>query len=284
MGFVVGPIEITEIEGIETMPAAVTRIAAMLDDPTADATAFGRVVELDPVLTADVLRLANSAWSSPGAEVLTARDAIMRLGAAVVLKLAVGKRVASTLRTPNAGYDLDHGEMWRHAVAAALAAEKMATYASIPVPGASFTAALLHDIGKVPLNNRLGPDGLRMLHALVDAEDLSYLEAEQRLLGTDHAEAGAMVIRHWGLPEQLAVAVANHHDPDLEPGDLDDAVHMANVVAKLIGVGLGCDGICMNMSDGAAQRLGLTTDKLEGLCAEVSAGLAEATELFGGED
>ncbi len=64
---------------------------------------------------------------------------------------------------------------------------------------------------------------------------------------------------------------------------MSDAVHVANLVAKFIGVGLGSDGLDIDMSDAAAHRLGLTSDRLEALCADVAAGLAGAIELFEGE-
>ncbi|HPF70736.1 MAG TPA: HDOD domain-containing protein [Candidatus Krumholzibacteria bacterium] len=282
MEFVVGPVLADEISGIESMPAAVSRIASMLDDPDADATAFARVLELDARLTADVLRLANSAWSQPTQPILTVRDAVMRIGAAVVLKMAVGSRTAQSLSRPSDGYDLGEGELWRHSVAAALAAERMGAYTKVAVPGAAFTAALLHDIGKVPLTRRLGRDGLRELWTLIESTDLTPLEAERRLLGTDHAEAGESIAREWGLPDALATAIGAHHDPDAAPTTVGDAVHVGNLVAKFVGVGLGSDGMAINMSDAAAHRLGLSSDKLEALCADVATGLAGAIELFEG--
>ncbi len=87
------------------------------------------MLELDARLTGDVLRLANSAWSQPSRPILTVRDAVMRIGAAVILKLAVGSRTAAELGRPSEGYELAEGELWRHSVAAALAAEKMQSYA-----------------------------------------------------------------------------------------------------------------------------------------------------------
>ncbi|MFN2370267.1 MAG: HDOD domain-containing protein [Candidatus Krumholzibacteriia bacterium] len=282
MEFVTGPVLADEIGGIESMPAAVARLAAMLDDPDADASTLARVLELDARLTGDVLRLANSAWSQPTQPILTVRDAVLRIGGAVILKLAVGSCAAPQLARASAGYDLAAGELWRHSVAAALAAERMQQYATANIPGAAFTAALLHDIGKVPLNRRLGDDGLRRLWALVEDEGLSPLAAERRLLGTDHAQAGEAVAREWGLPDLLAEAVGSHHDPDAEPSVMTDAVHVANLVAKFIGVGLGADGMDVNMSDAAAHRLGLTSGRLEGLCADVASGLPDALGLFEG--
>ena len=117
MGFVIGPIAQAEIKGIKSMPAALTQLATMLNDPNAGAEDFARVLELDPVMTADVLRMANSAWSRSNTEILTVRDAIMRIGAANVLKMGVGTRVKSSMKEAASGYDLPVGELWRHSVA-----------------------------------------------------------------------------------------------------------------------------------------------------------------------
>ena len=112
------------------------------------------------------------------------------------------------------------------------------------------------------------------------AGNLTYIEAERAVLETDHADVGAAVARHWEFPESLVSAIERHHDPDPAPEPLLDVVHVANAVAKLVGVGLGSEQMNMKASSQASRRLGLSAPALEALCADVAGGLAKAEEVW----
>jgi putative nucleotidyltransferase with HDIG domain len=183
---------------------------------------------------------------------------------------------------PCAGYDLGENELWNHSVAAALAAERLSRYAMRPIPGAAFTAALVHDVGKLVLDRHLDAATADRIWRLTREESLAYVDAERRVLGTDHAEIGGQIARHWNFPEALVQAIERHHDPDPVNDPILDAVHIANAVARLVGVGLGSEQMSMVASTAAAERLGLTATRLEGLCATVGAELAEADSIWRG--
>jgi len=279
---VIGPIEIEEIESLKPMPASVVQLAGMIADADANISDIARVVELDQALTANLLRMANSAWGRSRTPILTVSEAVKRLGTAQVLKLAVGREVAHSMVQAFPGYELAEHELWRHSVAAALAAEGMSSVTSKPVPGAAFTGALLHDIGKLLLSRHLGVEALQEIGRVVEADGLVYLEAERKLLGADHAQVGGAIARHWRFPDPLVSAIEFHHEPDAHPCELLDVVHIANAVAKLIGVGLGSEQMNLRVSGDAARRMGMSAAGLESLCARVETALAEAEEVFVG--
>jgi putative nucleotidyltransferase with HDIG domain len=274
-------IELTEIEKLAPMPQSVTRLARIVGDPTAGAPEVAQVVEFDQALTANVLRLANSAWAASPKRIVRVRDAVLRLGAGRILELAVGQRVIKAMSQACDAYELGERELWRHSVAAALAAERIGRLTNVPVPGTAFTAALLHDIGKLVLNRHINGERLDAIRDLVVEQQITYLEAENRVLGTDHAEVGAVVAQHWGFPDEFARAIRLHHDPDAAPEPILDAVHLCNAVAKLNGIGLGSEQMNLKASSEAACRLGLTTSGLEALCATVCDELAKTEEAWG---
>lgn len=276
-------IALSEIEALAPMPASLARLASVVGNPDAGAGDVANVIEFDQALTANLLRMANSAWSSSRTPIVTVRDAVLRLGAARILELAVGHCISPALQRACDGYELAEHELWRHSVAAALAAERLSHFALQPIPGAAFTAALLHDVGKLIVNRHVEHGDVTRMRELAREKGLAYLEAEREVLGTDHAEVGAAVARHWGLPEPLVDAIERHHDPDAAPGPVQDTVHIANAVAKLIGVGLGSEQMNMKVSAEATARLGLSAVGLESLCATVKDELAKTEELWGTE-
>lgn len=275
-----GPVRPSDIERLEPMSESVTRLAQMVGDPDTDLGAIIRIVELDQALTASVLRWANSVWSLSQIPILTVRDAVIRLGAGNVLKLAVGKRISGDMSRSFPGYGLGEKELWRHSIASALAVENLAQFAQESIPGVGFTAALLHDIGKLLLEPHFTPEIIAEIKAVIERERVTYVEAELRVLGTDHAKVGGAVGRHWKFPELLVQAIENHHDPDAAPNPVQDAVHIANTVAKIIGVGLGNSEMNMRVSEDAARRLGLASSGLESLCALVQMELAKAESMW----
>lgn len=271
----------TEIDELAPMPASVAQLAQMVASSSTNVVQIARVIELDTALTASLLRLANSAWSASARPILTVRDAVARLGPGRILKLAAGQCVMGPMSRRMDGYELAERELWVHSVAAALAAEHLPSVVSQPVPAAAFTAALLHDVGKLVLSQHIGTDHVAEIRHLMAKEKMTYLEAEHRVLGTDHTRIGAAVAQHWEFPEVLVKAIANHHDPDHDPDPVTDAVHLANVAAKLVGSGLGTEQMYLTASPTAARRIGLTSSALESLCAVVRDTL-ESSELLQG--
>jgi putative nucleotidyltransferase with HDIG domain len=180
---------------------------------------------------------------------------------------------------PCEGYHLAERELWRHSLAAVVAAGKMSSYTSTPVPASAFTAALLHDFGKLMLARYHSPEVISRITALVE-NGKSYVEAERMVLGTDHAIVGGMAAKHWKFPQSLVNAIEFHHNPDADPDTLLDAVHVANIVAKILGIGLGSEQMNMEASANSSSRLGLSSASMEGLCAATLDELSQTEQLF----
>jgi len=160
-------------------------------------------------------------------------------------------------------------------VASALAVEPIARRARTPVPPECFTAALLHDIGKIVLARFLSPDELKWL---AEARDLggSSLQAEMEVLGVNHAELGGQIAGHWKLPERLAAGITFHHTPDDGHDLVCDVVYLANIAAKRIGEGVVRAPDEVTAQGSSLTRLGLTPTVWEDLILTLPASF-EAT-------
>jgi putative nucleotidyltransferase with HDIG domain len=143
-----------------------------------------------------------------------------------------------------------------------------------------FTAALVHDVGKLILGQFIQED-----LAAIDAaagSDVSFEVAEKQVLGTDHAEIGARILSHWSLPDDLVHAVRWHHDPDAaeEQNRTTDIVHVANVLCLMMGIGVGREGLQYEPSPAVTRRLGLKPFHLEHVASQTLQWAEELSDVF----
>jgi putative nucleotidyltransferase with HDIG domain len=107
-----------------------------------------------------------------------------------------------------------------------------------------FTAALIHDIGKVMLNTYV-KDQFLTIKDLVNTKKISFLTAEKEVLGIDHAELSATIAEQWNFPREITQAIRYHHTPLLAPADKEVVylIYLSNLIAMLTGIGGGADGL-----------------------------------------
>jgi HD-like signal output (HDOD) protein len=268
---------------LEPLAPSVNRLAALV---CAGAPELGQVVEIvqyDEVLTASLLRSANSSWSSSRVEITSVRDAVIRLGASPVLAMTLGRNVRSRLDDSLPEYGLAEGDLWRHSVAASLAAELLAPRAAHRPPPEAATAALLHDVGKLVMARFLTPP---LLEELREHEErgLTSTDAEAEVLGTDHAEIGGLIARSWSLPESLVRGIREHGRPRSDGDTLVHAVFLADELAKAVGTGarddsLG-DGPDVEAFARAIGELGLAAGDFDELRVLVGQRLSEVEARF----
>jgi putative nucleotidyltransferase with HDIG domain len=170
------------------------------------------------------------------------------------------------------GYAVEANELWRHSLMTATAAEIVAAEAydlhvEIPV---AFTVGLLHDIGKLAMSQAITPEVQHDIRQLIEEKSCSRTEAEKQVLGVDHGEIGACLLKSWNLPEEIVEAVANHHQPVFEPRPrLSVITHVANCLAHLAGSAPGWDGFAVRVAPQAVAALDLDETRLEILLASV---------------
>jgi len=135
--------------------ATTVRLAQMVASPDCDIAEVAQLIAYDEAMTVDLLRAANSAAYANLTKIATVHEALARLGTAQVLAIAVAAGARPHLQSRLPGYNLHDGALWHHSVAAAVAAEVAPRFCKREIPPEVFTAALLHDVGKVLMGRYL---------------------------------------------------------------------------------------------------------------------------------
>jgi len=168
------------------MPATAARLLAMLDNPEASVSQIEDIIKYDPGLTANLLKLTNSAYFGIPIKVSSVRQAITLLGWKRLLQLMMTLCMSPLMKKPVPGYDMPRGELWRHSIAVSIAAENIVKALTISDADEIFTAALLHDVGKLVLGGFVNKD-LEFIQDMV-SKGFSFDVAEHIILGTDHTK------------------------------------------------------------------------------------------------
>lgn len=266
---------------IEALPASVTRLAALMASDRWNLSEVEEVVRLDQALTMRLLRAANSAASASAVPIVSVRDAVVRMGGKSLLSLATAVGVQKRMQQALPEYGLSEGELWRHSVAAALAAESLQAFCRVSVPAEAYTAALLHDVGKLVMARFLDADMLRVLAEGREHGGLSSLLAEAEVLQVHHGELGGLIAQHWSLPERLVTGIIYHHTPEQARDLVADAVHVANVSAKLAGTGHAATEADLRVSPESLEKMGMRHEDVLELASLVTAKLDKVLAVYG---
>jgi putative nucleotidyltransferase with HDIG domain len=263
------------VKHLAPLPITARKLATMLGSENVSVQEIAKVVEYDAAVTANIIHVANSAAYAGRYPVERVREAVVRLGTANLLTIVLGEYLR-TFKVAAPLYDLTEDELYLHSAAASLMMKAIIQESHCPLPPSAPLAALLHDIGKLIMVRYMKADLSAMLAACKD-RNITFVQAEQELLGCDHAEVGGAIARNWGFPEEIITAIEKHHT--VVPGGnglLLDAVMLANYATKSMGIGLGAEGMNMFVDyAGSRERLNLSIEGFERACAQATFWLAE---------
>ncbi len=267
-----------QVKSLPGMPATAAKLLKLLEDTESTAAQIEEVLRYDAGLTANILKLTNSAYFGIPSKVSSVKQAIMMLGWKRLLQLVMTMCMSTVMKKPITGYDLSEGELWRHSVAVSVAAEAAVKALKIPEAEEVFTAALLHDVGKLVLGGFV-KDDLEQIEAMV-SKGIAFEVAEYIVIGTDHAEIGARILEKWDFPKDLVNAVKWHHDPETCENHctLSDIVHIADTVGLRIGYGRVKEGNRVEPAASVTDRLGLTAVDLEILAEKTLEGVNQLSD------
>jgi putative nucleotidyltransferase with HDIG domain len=243
------------------LPTSATRLAGLISNPDFDLDEIVELIAFDQALTVKLLRAANATAVRIG----TVWEAVTLLGGDTVFNLAIGAQPILQKAIPQ--YGLPAGCLWRHSVAAAASAEAIQALGNVELPSETFTAALLHDIGKLVMGQFLDSDILNFIRRAQEVDQLSEMQAENLLLNVHHAELGGLIAQHWKLPPRIVRGITYHHNPEQGLDIICDATFLCNQLAKQIEASLEGRKFEIVLPPETAERLELGPKSLEGLFA-----------------
>ncbi|MBF0537085.1 MAG: HDOD domain-containing protein [Nitrospirae bacterium] len=247
------------IEKIPALSPTIARIIAITGNDNASARDLVNAIKLDPVLTAKVLNLINSAYFAMPQQVVSINRAIILLGMNTIKNLALSAEVLSSFN-PGEGASFNVNKFWEHSLACAVGGKLIALHViSDPIKQEEFfIAGLIHDIGKIFLIKHFPRDYFSLIKKLSDYDQL--VVKEKRFFTLNHAEIGGLIADKWALSSELVKSIQHHHDNTVkDDSKMPAAVYMSNRYCKIHGYD---DGIGLpqptDLSEVDWQRLGLS--------------------------
>ncbi len=236
--------DISQIKPLSPSAASLLDIASKEEHDLMDLV---QIVKHDASLTAQVLKVVNSAAYGFDKEITAIDRAISFTGEDALVSLAMSEAAAMIYESDLAGYSGQKGDLWDHNLLTALGAKKVAEHAKSPLNGdVAFTCGLLHDFGKAIISGFLENTADKVIKALDSGKVADYATAEEKILGMDHCRAGFELAKHWQLPEPLPSVIRYHHEPHAAPEEyraLVYAVHLGDMLAMMSGKGTGADAM-----------------------------------------
>jgi putative nucleotidyltransferase with HDIG domain len=258
------------IAAIKPIPQVALKIIRTIHSGDYSLKDIARQIRHDQVISAKVLNICNSAYLAHPTEIKSIDQALVMLGADLLLQLILSTAMEGFFRSSNRGYSMSKGGTYHHAVSTAIVSEHIARLTGKAEPDIAYTAGLLHDIGKVLLDQYVGRAAGRFYSRLYsDGEDL--MESEQALLGITHAEAGARLAEMWSFPAALRDVIRYHGRPELAGSDADltHVVYLADLLLSRFDPCHELEKIDTRELGERLKRLGLDSGSLPDLIGRI---------------
>lgn len=237
-----------KVNQLDPIPMVIHKVLSLADDPEASLKDLVAVVERDPAITANLLKTVNSAHMGLPVKVDSVQQAVAMLGLQQVVEMVLSQNLSANLNRSQEGYGLAKGDLWRQSVAVAMVARVLASQRDLMSLPAIYTAALLKDIGKVLLHEFVA-DRLEAIQQLVAQAGMSFVEAENNVLGMDHTTLGGIIAKQWQFSPHMIYMIENHHltNPASRNDPATATLYLADTVAMMVDTGIGVDRLAYHV-------------------------------------
>ncbi len=283
-GFDMTPIKeiIQDIKTLEPISEVTHHLLDVLDDKTSNAEDIAKIIQYEPTVTTNVIRTCNSAYYGREGSINSINDAITILGTDKVVDIVFYQSGRKALSQGQNGYKDEHeGVLWKLSVSSAIMAKQIALRTGSHRTNLIFTAALIKDIGKTVLG-RFVKGSVEKINKLVDSQNLSFADAERKVIGIDHAELGGLIAKSWNFPHKIEQIIRHHHTTDSSViADNDIAtVYLADKICMLMGLGGWVDRNDSKFYNAAMESMGIRQTDLPELIADFSYEMQEVEDLL----
>jgi len=230
---------VDSINSLPQFPENIMLVQKLINDPTSDMPAIARQISMDPALTADLLKMVNSAQYMLQKKVDSISEAVKMIGIKGIKNLLYSYGTQKVLGDDT----LDKKILWEHSY-------KTAFYAYNLIKNFKndanllddvYVGGILHDMGKIIFSS-VHPDLLDKIKGFCTDKNLPASTFENLSAGMNHAELGALIAEKWNFPDRLVAAIRYHHDPEASPyeyKDVVDTVYLANMFCELENGNIG---------------------------------------------
>lgn len=268
------------IPSLSPTTAKVMQLVNNINTPPAELT---KVIKLDPILSAKVLKLVNSSYFALPNTIVSLEKAIIMLGMNTIKNLALSAAVLTQMESNSQKSSIDKDGFWKHSLGVGVAAKLLAQKKNVEkkVIEDYFIAGLLHDLG-ILVEDQIFPEAMERI--LVSIENLGLYDAEEIIMdGLTHCTIGKALAEKWNLADELAGVIQYHHKPFEQDGSasmITHCVYCANVICKKNGIGLVLDPQPEGVDPAVYQTLGIDSSVEQEICAVLESEINKAMEFL----
>ncbi|MBN1970190.1 MAG: HDOD domain-containing protein [Candidatus Delongbacteria bacterium] len=224
---------ILSISDLPTLPTVATEVMSLADDPDTSINDLVEVIHNDPSITGKILRIANSAFYGMRQKIDTISRALVVLGMNEVNNLVTSISVFSAFPQSSDKESFNREKFWEHCAVTGEVSKAISNRLGLKAMGVAFTSGLLHDIGKIILDQYFH-DEFMDAFSMSKARDIPLFEAEREIFGVNHSQIGGWLGEKWRLPPNLIDAITFHHKPmrSLNHKITTSIVSLANIFSK----------------------------------------------------
>ncbi len=275
---------IKKVTDLQVLPIVARKALDTLNKDSCTVDDLSSIVEKDQTIAARILKISNSALYGLRQEVNSLQHAMMILGFKTIKSLVL----TATTRSIYKKFGITEKMMWDHSVGAGIASKTVAKGLGSEVEDVAFVGGLMHDLGKVIMNNET-PEMFSEVMMNIYNDDIDSITAEQDLYGFDHTDIGAGVVEKWKFAPILIHILGKHHLHTCTLDEVGDdvkkksvaCVNLADYICKILGIGYRNpnDSIALHELPSAV-FLGISKDKVDGLVSTVSETFASEKSAF----
>jgi len=222
-----------DVDSLPTFPENIIELQQLCNEKKTTIDQISKLISRDPALTADVIKLSNSAGFVPGKKISTIKEAVKIIGFKNLYLILIASSAKKILGNKYKKFEL----IWEHCVRVAYYSRQISKIINLgTISDSAFITGLLHDIGKIVL---LSADE-SIIHTISEITKNKQLRSssilEEISVGISHAEIGGLIAEKWNFPDELKLPIANHHSPlNTEPEykDLTYIVYFANMLCGI---------------------------------------------------
>ncbi|EQA61788.1 HDOD domain-containing protein [Leptospira alexanderi] len=240
--------------------SVVTKVMQMVQKQDVSIPDLAKEISHDPGLTADVIKLSNSAYYRAAKPIKTVQESLMTLGIKTVKDIILLTAARGILKKDLKGYQVEAEDNWIHSLTVAELSKRICEQKKLKIGlDLAFTGGLLHNIGKVILADFF-PAVIANLREELKTHSVSFEELERKHFGYSHEEVSEKLLEKWNFPKELIHVSRNYSQPENEKEfqELVSVVHVAHSISIAAGVGIDIAGLSTPISNKALQTIGIT--------------------------
>lgn len=269
-----------DVNKLPAISSVVSKVLEKLQKPDVNIADLAQEISKDPAITANVIKLSNSAYYRASKPIRTVQEALMTLGIKTVKEIVLLTAAKGILSQDLNSYQLEAAQLWTSSLLVAELSSKIVQHKKLKIDkDLAFTSGLLCSVGKIVLAQFFSPVMMQIKADLKDNQE-PFPMLEKKYFGYTHMEVSENLLKRWNFPQELTDVVANYLTPENSKNNpiLTSVVHIASILIVVSGIGIDIGGESVPISPFALSQTGVTEADIETYFVHIpdlQAGLAD---------